>query len=271
MSSFNLDTRKWIAAAALALAGGAIAAGCGSDPGIDFTQQTTFCQQVAQADCSALAVQACYGADGTSLETDTTTCISVRSSPEHCNPLNLPYHSMYAPACVAAHAAVYAQNPLDPNALAAMELSCTAVLNKGGTQGASCSADTDCAGTGDATGFVCVIHQGTGGKCEVPVPVSAGDTCAAPASACVAGYYCDTGGHCVEDPVGGQACGPGISCGAGFFCDAQSFCTAQLQDNQACTASSDCVGQFCVGAPGMSVCSHTFTLALLSPTCSDFK
>jgi len=272
MSSFTFDTR-WIAGGALALAGGALAGGCGGGPPpVDFTQEATFCQQVAQADCSAVAVEACYGADDSSLGQDTATCVTARSSPEHCNPLNLPYHSMYAASCVAAHANVYAANPLDPNALAAMELACTAVLNRGGTQGAPCAADTDCAGTGDSTGFVCVIHQGKPGQCEVPVSVAAGDTCADPAPACPAGSYCDTGSHCVQDPVNGQPCGTGISCASGFFCDTTaSSCKTQLQDNQPCTASSDCVGQFCVGAPGMSVCSHTFTLALLSPTCSDFK
>ena len=216
MSSFKFDTRLWIAGGALALAGGALAGGCSSSTtGVDFTLQSTFCQQAAQADCSPTAVSACYGSSSATLAADTATCVAARSSPEHCNPLNLPYHSMYAAACVAAHANVYGQNPLDPGALAAMELSCTAVLNNGGTMGAPCSADTDCAGTGDDTGFVCVVHQGQPGKCEVPVSVAAGDTCANPASVCASGYYCDTGSHCVQDPVNGQTCGTASPAPAG--------------------------------------------------------
>jgi hypothetical protein len=272
MSAFNLGTgtRRWIAAGALALAGGALGAGCGGPPAVDYTEQSTFCQQAAQADCSAVAVTACFGAKDATLQNDTTECVKVRSNTEHCNPLNLPYHSEYAANCVAAHANVYGSNPLDPGAIAAMTLACTAVFNNGGTQGVTCTSDMDCAGTGDSTGYSCVIHQGKG-TCQIPVAVEGGNACTKPAAQCVAGYSCDAGGHCVQDPGSGQPCGPGVTCGTGLRCNSATMaCAPLIADGKACTQASDCVGQFCVGSPGASVCSSTFTLAVLSPTCSDF-
>jgi hypothetical protein len=270
MSAFNSGTRRWIAAGAAALLGGVLAGGCGGPPGVDFTMLSTFCQQVAQADCSAVAVTACYGAGDATLAADTTQCEAVRSAPEHCNPQNLTYHPDYAANCVAAHATVYGSNPLDPGAIGAMTQACNAVFNKGLPKGSTCSADTDCAYTGDSTGLSCVIHQGKG-TCQIPVAVSAGNSCADLAAQCVAGYFCDAGGHCVQDPGNGQACGAGVPCATGSRCDgAKMTCAPLIADGQACVAASDCVGQFCVGAPGSSVCASTFTLAVLSPTCSDF-
>ena len=275
MSSFTFNTRLVIAGGALALAGGVLGAGCSADPGIDYTLLSTFCQQVAQADCSVAAVQACYGASDTALAADTTACIAVRSAPERCNPNNLPYHSDYAQPCVDAHAAVYAAPQLDPGSLKAMAVACGAVFNKGGKAGAACSADTDCALTGvaDGTGLSCVIHQSKG-TCQVPVQVNAGDKCSAPAAQCADGYSCDAGGHCVADPGVKEACQPGVTCASGLRCDAAtSSCLPLIADTKPCTTASDCAGGFCIGTgtSAAAVCSSTFVLAFLSPTCSDFK
>jgi hypothetical protein len=137
--------------------------------------------------------------------------------------------------------------------------------------GAPCAADTDCAVTGDATGLACVVHQGKG-TCQTPVSVAAGNSCASLAAVCVDGYSCDNGNHCVQDPGNGGPCGPGVGCGSGLRCAAATWTGAPpVAAGTAGRAARDCVGHFCVGSPGASVCSSTFTLAVLSPTCSDFK
>lgn len=271
MSSFTVQ-RRWAAAgAALVVSTALVAGGCDGDAGVDYSSAAAFCQQVAQADCSAVAVQACYGADEATLQADTQTCVGIRSSLERCNPQNLPYNPLYAQTCVDAHAAVYATNPLDPAALAAMTRACNAVFNRGGERGAPCMADTDCAVTNVENDLTCVVHQGQG-TCQTPFVVQAGKSCASPAAQCEEGYFCDAGGHCVEDPGKGGDCGAGVPCASGLRCDTGTrACAPVVADGEPCTMASDCVGQFCVGSPEASVCSSTFTLAVLSPTCSDFK
>ncbi len=274
MSSFRFDLRdagrlgRASAGVALVLWAGAVG-GCGSDSGVDYSVEANFCQAVAQADCSQPVVQECYGSDAAQLPTDVQTCVTFRSTPEVCNPLNLPYHAAYAQPCVDAHTAAYGTGQLDVAALQTMIQACNQVFNSGGEQGEQCSADTDC----DAgSGLSCVIHQGPAGTCETPATVTAGSSCAAPAAECTAGYFCDTsaaGDFCVAQPTQG-ACTASIGCGTGFQCDATGVCESQLQDGSACTVNGDCIGGVCITTSTGGVCAATYTFAVGSATCADF-
>jgi hypothetical protein len=290
MSSFRFDTRLAIAyrlgaprlalaAGALAMAGGALAGGCSSGPSADYSTQQGFCQAMATADCTDAAVRACYGANDSSVAADTQLCIAARSTPERCNPNSLPYNSMYAQDCVDAHSNLYASDMLDPMLYQAMVQACDGVFNRGGMAGRTCTDDSDCAvipSIEQMPGFSCIVHQGKG-TCQIPNPVNSGDRCDAPAAQCPDGYSCQAGGSgvfCLGNPGKGQACGPGIPCGNSttpLRCDAMTMqCADQLGDMSPCTAASDCAGGFCIATANGGLCSHTFTLAFGSATCSGF-
>jgi hypothetical protein len=286
MSSFTFNIgspRLAIAGGALALAGGMLGGGCGGGPSFDYTTEADFCQALATVDCGQATVDACYGANDTSIDMDTQLCITARSTPERCNPQGLPYNSTYAQDCVDAHTNVYQNSPnlpsLDPGLLQAMTQACEGVFNKGGAHGATCTADTDCAvipAVEMMAGYSCVFHKGMG-TCQIPNPVNAGDTCTNPADQCPDGYSCQAGGtgeYCIANPGAGQACGPGITCGSSMSplrCDTTTkLCATQLGDNSPCKDPSDCAGGFCILTSSGGLCSHTYTLAFGSPTCADF-
>jgi hypothetical protein len=262
-----------LTAAVLALGGGVLTVGCSSSP--QLTTEGSFCQAVAQADCSPAVVAACYLSAPNTLGMDTQSCINFRSSAERCNPQNLPFHAEFAQPCVDAHTALYQQAALDPNALAMMNLVCEAVFNRGGPTNMSCTTDTDC---DVGSGLACVVHASGHGTCQIPVPVSPGESCASPASQCSAGFFCEASGHCVSNPVDGGACGPGIPCATTFRCvmgganGNAGVCHSQLPDMSPCMANTDCVGGFCVPLTASSlVCAGQIpTLAFGTPSCAEF-
>jgi hypothetical protein len=279
MSAYGFDDiRLVIAGGALALAGGVLAGGCSSGPSADYSTQMSFCQALATADCSDAAVRACYGADDSSVGPDTQTCITTRSAPDVCNPAGLPYHATYAQDCVDAHTALYMSTQLDPGAFAAAQQACEGVFNKGLPQGASCTADTDCAvlPAVEQPSPVCIIHAGKG-TCQVPSPVGAGAKCVGLADQCPDGYSCQggsAGSFCVQNPGKGEACAPGIQCGSSankLRCDpATNLCADPVPDGGSCTDASQCAGSFCVPTSKSGVCSHTYALALGGAACQAF-
>ena len=276
MSSFRFDLRespqtrrvaRGCAGVALLLLAGALGSGCGGDSGVDYSQVTSFCQALAQSDCSQAVVQACYGASADSLATDMQTCVTRRSSPEVCNPLNLPYHAAYAQPCVDAHTAAYGTGQVDAAALQSVTQACLPVFNQAGELGAPCTGDTGC---DVGSGLSCVIHQGAAGTSETPVTIAPGSSCTDPSAACTAGYFCETSGFCVAEPVQGQACSASLACGPGLRC-AGSVCAGQLADAAACTADSDCTGGLCIATSSTtSACASNYTFGLGAPTCAGF-
>src|SRR5262249_53331861 len=155
--------------------GGVLAAGCGGSSA-DYSTQMSFCQALATTDCTDPVVRACWGADDSSVDADTQLCITARSSPHLCNPGGLPYHAQYAQDCVDAHQNLYQGTMLDPGAYAAAQQACEGVFNKGGTTGATCTADSDCAvipATEQQPSFSCVFFNGKG-SCQMPHPINSG-------------------------------------------------------------------------------------------------
>jgi hypothetical protein len=269
MSSFRFDLRSAGAALApLVLMAGALGGGCGGG-GVDYTLIANFCQALAQADCSQPVVEACYGtsAGAPDLPTDVQSCVTRRSTPEVCNPLNLQYHDTYAQPCVDAHAAAYGSGQVDAAALQSMTQACLPALNQAGEQGTSCSADTDC---DVGSGLSCVIHQGSSGTCQTPTTIAPGSPCTSPSAECSTGYFCEASGFCDEEPIQGQACSATLACGPGLRC-ASDVCASQLPDSSACTAATDCTGGLCIATSGTtSVCATNYTFGLGAPTCEGF-
>jgi hypothetical protein len=277
MSLFNFDYRNGrlvVAGALLVLGGGMVGGGCGSSEP-DVSTQEAFCLASAQTECSPTTVVACYLSNGTTLPTDTEQCITAASTPERCNPGNLPYNPNFAQPCLQAQANVYQSAQLDPTALQQMQQICLAVFNDGGATGATCTDDSGC-DVGD--GFACIVHAGSKGTCQMPVPAMPGNSCASPNAQCVDAtgatdtYYCEATGNCVQDPGNGATCGAGTPCATGLRCDPTSnACSPQLTDGASCTQNSDCVGGFCLATNGGgAVCVAQDVLSFGSPTCADF-
>jgi hypothetical protein len=264
-------------AALLALGGGALAVGCSSGP--DYSTESTFCQVLAQADCSAAVVSACYLANQNTVDRDTQVCLGVRSSLEQCNPQNLPYHPAFAQPCIDAHAALYQSASLDPTALQNVNTACAAVFNRGRSTDAPCTADTDC---DVGSGLSCVIHGNGHGSCQTPIAVSPGEPCGSPAAQCSDGFYCEAAtSHCISNPMKGGACGTGIPCSTMpmlLRCAMNAnggggVCADPLADMSPCTADSDCAGGFCVAIGNSTnlVCAGQIpTLTAGTPSCSAF-
>src|SRR5580704_3355439 len=258
MSLFNFQSRGTnvaIMGGLLALGGGLIAGGCVA---------------LAQADCSQAVVQACYGSTDATIDDDTTSCINARSELTNCDPGGLEYHAQYADTCISAHQQVYVNAVLQESDVQALQTACLPVFNNNGQQGASCTSDTDC-DAGD--GYSCIIHQGTPGKCEMPVSVMGGETCTDPAAQCVDTFFCNTGGNCIADPVNGRACDVGVPCSDGLRC-VSSVCKPQLGDGAACSSDTDCTGGFCLTTSwveGAGVRSATYTFSITSASCNAFR
>jgi hypothetical protein len=270
MSLFDFQSRTAkmaLVGGLLAFGGGLVAVGCG---GPDYTALSDFCAALAQADCSAPIVQACYGSTDATLETDTSSCVAARSELAKCDPGNLPYHAQYADACIAAHQQVYVQSSLQASDIQAIQTACLPVFNRGGEQGSACQTDVDC---DVGSGLSCVVHQGGKGSCEVPIAVSGGEVCTDPAAQCADTFFCDSGGHCVADPVNGMGCDVGVPCSDGLRC-VSSLCRPKLQDGAACAANDDCIGGFCLtnaGTASQGICSATYTFSITSASCTDFR
>ncbi len=268
MSLFDFDhrtTRLLVAGGLLALGGAALGTGCGG--GTDTTTIDSFCQAIAQADCSNAIVIACYGSNDTTYQTDLANCVAARSQISVCNPQNLPYHAEYADYCISTHEQVYQATQLEAGAFTLLDQACAPVFNRSGAVGTKCTADIDCDIGG---GLACVVHQtadGTAGTCQTPIPTAAGAKCSDLAAQCTDGLFCQQSGYCVAAPVKGEVCGPGITCAAGFFCNVDSNqCENQKQNTETCTADDNCVGGFCISGQ----CSGTYSFAFGSSTCQDF-
>jgi hypothetical protein len=281
MSSFSrFGFRKALAVAVSLVAVGAGMFGGGCSSGPDLSSESSFCEAVAQADCNANVVQACYMPSATTAANDTNLCIGVAATPERCNPLNAPFNSNpnFTQACLDAHTALYANAPtIDPTLLAAKITACEAVFNFGGQTDAPCKLDTDC-DVGD--GFNCVVHAGGAGSCQVPIAIAAGESCNGSASQCGSGFYCGSG-HCISNNAVGEPCGAGTLCdGTVAFCSIPTSssggkpattgtCKALLNDQSACTDDSQCQGGFCIAEDNGSLCAGSpAPLSFDTPSCT---
>lgn len=259
----------------------ALAPGCGGGgesetgdptPTYAYPTEESFCEAVAKAECADTVVMACYGSDDTTLADDTASCVSARAG--RCNPDHLPYHPERAEACVSARGAAIGDAVWSHDDLAAVEKACLPVFSKEQTEGAVCSASTDC----DATlGLRCVVKLGSlQGVCATPVEVTGGESCADPAEVCAAGFYCDPKvSHCLANPEEGEACSAAAPCAADFYCtDADAGkCVAKTKNGLDCDTDAICAGGFCVGATGdvPGKCSSTLPLQITSTSCDAYR
>jgi hypothetical protein len=270
MSLFNFDLRSArlvLAGAALALAGGVMGTGCG---GQDVSTVQGFCAALAQADCSQAIVTACYGSSDTSIQADIDRCIQARSGLESCNPRNLPYHPDFADGCIAQHQAIFSTSSINLEATKSITEACLPALNRGGSQGSTCTDDSDC--DVGYQGLRCLVRVGGKGTCQVPNPVMGGSSCKDPTAQCPAGNYCDEGFHCVETPLKGEACGAGQPCSSGLQCASENkVCVSQLPNGSECTRDTQCQGGFCLDTANGKKCAASYVFAFGATTCASFQ
>jgi hypothetical protein len=268
MSLFNFDLRAGrlvLASAALALAGGVIGTGCG---GQDVSTVQGFCTALAQADCSASIVTACYGSSEEQLQADTDACIQARSGLDTCNPGNLPYHADFADGCIAQHQQVFSASTIDQEGWKSVREACLPALNRGGRQGSTCTDDSDC--DVGYQGLRCLIRVGGKGTCQVPREVTGGSSCKDPTAQCPTGQYCSADFHCVETPLKGEACGAGQPCSSGLQCESDdNVCVSQIPNGSKCSSDSECKGGFCLDTATGKQCAGSYVFAFGATTCTE--
>lgn len=265
-----------LAGGALFVAGALVACGGGkgkeTGPEYLYPDEAGFCAALGEAECSDLAVKACYGSDQSTLAEDRAACQAARSS--RCNPLGLPYHPELAEDCITTRQQALEDAVWTKAEIAAVEAACAPVFSKEGPDGASCTADTDCDA---ANGLRCVVKlNALSGVCGKPVVVAGGEDCSDPLAVCEEVYYCDPQvSHCLKRPEMDQACSSGVPCSADYYCtdvDAGT-CLVKAKNGLDCTKDELCQGGFCVGAtdtaPGK--CSATLPLQLNADSCDVYR
>jgi hypothetical protein len=213
-------------AAAIAVAGGALGAGCstpasdgsacGLDAGPDGASAasvtlTAFCIDLATAECTQAIVAACGVSTATCVQAGASSCVMQYSRPSSCNPGCLSYDAEYANDCIAAYQSVYASASLTAGDYQVLAAACLGVFNSGCLQATVCTSDTDC---DIGAGLLCVVQGGTMGTCQVPSPGMAGDPCAGnPTAQCIDNTYCADAGKCAYDlGIDGGCIGGGKGC-----------------------------------------------------------
>ena len=241
-------------------------------PSFKYPTEESFCQAVAEAECSSGVVTACYGSDAASLPEDTTSCVAARKA--GCNPGFLPYHPEGAEGCVTARASALSDAVWSHDDIAAVEAACLPVFSKRQTEGAVCAASTDC----DASaGLLCLVKLGSlEGICGAPTVISAGESCAGPTEVCDVGFYCDPKvSHCLANPKENDVCSDAAPCAADFYCTNPDTgtCAAKTKNGLDCAEDAVCAGGFCVGATAnlSGKCSSTQPLQINATSCDTYR
>jgi hypothetical protein len=266
--------RHWLALATLA----ASLAHCSSTPVAPpppkFPDAASFCTGWAQAECSDKVIQVCAATGKDQCVTKrqarcTATIVQPQTQAGH------TYDNTKAETCVNAVAAAYADASITSDEQAAIDAACALVFSGTVAKGSPCSVDADCR---QADGLGCVVHaaapveggsSGPPGICQVPVSVSAGQSCTAVDAVCAAGYHCGLTSHCDADGQAGEACGLTAPCATGFQCASTGLCEAKIADGKACTTGTECAHGICL--EGANLCAPVFQLSSAEQFCVDAR
>lgn len=245
---------------------------------------TTFCSNLAKAQCSDSVVRQCFGTSSNSAvpANDQAACIANRESAcettvvEPAQALGLTYDIGQAATCVHTTQAAYSDGSISSSDTAKIADDCGSVFSRMGAKNSVCTSDADCK---RSDGLNCVIHPSTAGvgdagtpegTCQQSTtPIPGGNSCAAPDAVCVTGYHCGSTLHCDQDVAPGDPCSNVNLCVSTAKCGSNGVCVNKLADTSACTTGDDCQSGIC--AAGADICVDSNTFAPTDPFCTAMR
>jgi hypothetical protein len=238
------------------------------------SNETGFCQLLAEAVCNATLVTECYGSVESTLADDTKSCQTAARA-KFCNPEGLVYRDVNAQLCIDTYRGAYADAAIQQAELEAIADACHATLSGTGKSGDACDADAECNGS---QGLECVVKPppegmtAAPGSCQIPEEVTSGMSCAAANQICADGFYCNADvTSCIVERAEGQSCSAAEPCDEDSRC-VSDVCVAREANGQDCTAGEECEGGFCDIATGQAqgTCKAAQPINSTNGTCDAF-
>lgn len=245
-----------------------------------YPSEASFCTALAEAECAATVVEACYGDPSAE---NINQCVSARSQTRICRTIpgfedadmaGVQYDPASADGCVENRKLIYADAKLTRDELDSASKACVAVFSKSLGLGAPCETDIDC---DTKAALSCILKVGqTKGTCVVPEPVAPGGDCSGDAQVCDAGQFCGAEGFCFAGYGEGKECAADKPCQADFLCTPDdsgvSLCVAKVAAGGDCSEDVACEGTFCNKPSGSDagLCTSTLTLTQIGQSCEAF-
>jgi hypothetical protein len=231
----------------------------------------SFCDGLAQAECSHAVLTACGVKDSSSCaKAMSAACVAGQ-------PQGTSYVAANAQACVELATSTYGKSTISASEKAQLATLCGPQIFSGpGGPRSPCTSQWDCS---SAQGLSCVVPYGQmSGKCLAPTPVPPSGSCADEASVCSdPSYFCDPmQKECLPAANNGEACNqgwrpcvPGYTCTNGLF----GTCKQLGADGAPCTLDTDCTGGMCDKASSQAegTCASQITLTPLDSLCTPFN
>jgi len=229
----------------------------------------SFCAAWALAECNDSVVQAC-AATSKDLCTSNREAACQDTIVAPATTAGLSFDFRAAEGCVNQVGSAYSDAKITSAEEQSIVTACGLVFSGTGAKGTTCNADSDCK-QGD--GLRCILHPVsaasdagvTGGTCQMPQTVQAGQSCSAADARCADGYHCGSSLHCDSDGKLGEQCDAAATCATGLKCASTSTCAAKLADGTACATASDCTNGMCL--TGANLCASVETLSPSEPFC----
>jgi hypothetical protein len=236
--------------------------------GPKYPDLSSFCTGVANAQCNSNVIAAC------ALQSSTTCIANQTVLCENSEPTGAHYNPAAGEGCVNAYASAYADAKVTLAEMATITQACIEVFEGNGMTNASCVVDSDCQ---VGSGLRCVTSSAGTSTCQVPQPVAGGGVCSMPSQQCLAGYHCESTGHCVIDGMANDQCSATAPCGSMFLCSTTTTpntCINKAADGSPCAVPSDCANGICdiaQNAAAGGICVSQITLAPMEKFCADAR
>jgi hypothetical protein len=182
----------------------------------------------------------------------------------------LPYHAGGAQTCLDAYSAAYSDAAITLDEKNAIATACLGAFSRTGGKHTACGENADCDGS---QGLRCIL-KGDVGTCQIPQDVMPGMDCSNTNAVCGNDLYCDSNQHCVAKQSVGKACSNTLPCESKSICGPAMSCVAKKANAETCENDSECLGGFCIKAPGqkMGSCGAKLTLGPNNgDSCALFK
>jgi hypothetical protein len=242
---------------------GLTALACSDDDSKPARTREDFCRDWANAACSPGIVSTCQAA------TPEACHLSQQQACEALVPAD--FSDKHADACIKAVGDAYSDLDLTGEELiTVLQLGgpCSQIVKGPKIRGEACTDDRDC---DESEGFRCVLRgDQTGGTCQIPELVSAGQKCTAPQQICDVGFYCD-GRNCIATKEDGDECTNDYECGETANCATGNQCMPLLVVGATCVASEECASGLCYTVNGSSKCADRIRLSPAEPLCDKLR